>query len=162
MAIKFKSTYWALKTQSHLTKKGCEEKGNLFPKGVPCCCCCCIFHPLYHKLFAFTFSFFSFVCEMFYWLCSHSLNQWEWHKGLVECRQRCCGTWLRCNISSCISMCISASQAFAASSTRWLISSKSVGAKWDKCLIFKRFPLFSFIRSIAVHQLSSWVSFLMF
>lgn len=52
-AVKLKSTSVSLKTQSHSNKKGCEEKGNLFPEGVPC-----MPHPLCRELFAFTLSFF--------------------------------------------------------------------------------------------------------
>ena len=46
----------------------------------------------------FPFFYHSFVCEVFYWLCSVSMNQCEWHKGVVEWRQtldtRCCGIWV--------------------------------------------------------------------
>ena len=49
-----------------------------------------------HSHFPFFFHH-SFVCEVFYWLCSVSMNQCEWHKGVVEWRQtldpRCCGIW---------------------------------------------------------------------
>lgn len=83
---------------SEKKRKKKDVRKNQFPEGL--LRCCSVFHPRRQKLFAFTFSFFyhSFVCEVFYWLCSVSMNQCEWHKGVVEWRQtldtRCCGIWV--------------------------------------------------------------------
>lgn len=144
-------------------RKKKDVKKNQFPEGL--LRCCSVFHPRRQKLFAFTFSFFyhSFVCEVFYWLCSVSMNQCEWHKGVVEWRQ----TWIHaavgfesiCNISSCISTC---SRIVALCS----VTLKTVcflQVCWSQVGVDTLLPLFqklSFIKSAAVRLLSNWVSFL--
>lgn len=102
----------------------------------------------------------SFVCEAFCWLCSVSMNQREWHKGVVEWR-RTFGSGLlwgdsrpAATSATCICM-YSCVLAPLRNSEDKFVSWKSVGGKWDLTHLQKA----SFIKSTAVHLLSSCVSY---
>lgn len=81
-AVKLKSTSVSLKTQSHSNKKGREEKGNLFPEGVPC---------MPRAVRIHIFFFIILLCALLALLTQHeSMRVTQRSSGVEMC---CCGTW---------------------------------------------------------------------
>lgn len=97
-SIQLKSICRSPKTREPSEQKTNEKKKEIhFPRVYYAVT---LYSTLSAKRFAFSFSFHHPVCvRCFHWLCSVSMNQCEWHKGVAEWRWTldicCCGIWVQ-------------------------------------------------------------------